>query len=1505
MWKVREIADKVTNVVMNYTEIEAKVREATNDDAWGPTGALMQEVAQGTFTYEHFPEVMTMLWKRMLQDNKKNWRRTYKSLLLLNYLVRNGSERVVTSAREHIYDLRSLENYTYVDEYGKDQGINVRHKVHELIDFIQDDDKLREERKKAKKNKDKYVGMSSDAMGMRFGGNSGWDDTPRWKKDEFGDWDPDKGGGISRGNNRHGNRNFEDMGNNSDDGDRYDSENEGGSHTRRGREYKDKDSDSLDSAEKREHSSKPSTPARTKPTTSVKKIDLGAAAHYGRGSNSLNSSPVKSNSNVTQQDGSKAQGDLLNDILGGNITPGLGDEDDFNPRASENSHASPGGEFGDFTSAFGKSASSKTSGVNDEFADFSSAFSEGVTVSSNTVGSSNQQFNSGTIGSTASIPSSNGIFGISQSDTDLLSDLGGVFTSVQPAALANNTAHSAILLTTNHNLNPLEATFTSPATQRCHESEGNMSLGTRAQDQDSHSLSSTVAVNPALQMPEENAECLDQFAREFKMSSHNNMEKKNQESFGVTNSISLKRKIYEVVGRFIALKVPDESGNMKQLIKSLTYFLPGPFTPQKFQGLDVPSSDLTQFYELHYRQVLEIILERYSPDWVDVETEVLISKLMVIDGSGIILFYEALHVLARTLRDAKGPSQKLDFVIDVLEKVVQSESMVSAVLDHCSVRNVSSERKPNFVMVQNRLDEIWEEVVQLLISLPSRVSNKIKYASKDTFVPDLYCKILCCHIAKCVQFLFGAVHKKCIPLKSHVLSVLMSKLIINFNDDRKSVGLLALIKIFEHWCSCSTYHTVVQNMFLNLHHEAVVIIARMILEKCSSPSAVYNILGNIVRQSQTWKHILCTKMLLMSYHEWEDSTFVENLIGCLAYMHFENLCRKATSDVPVVPSGGMLIDVLVNLLTVWGDGSALNHTPLEQHIYITQAIILCIHYLQVSHQTALEAEKICERCALKECDRKLIESKLFLGIPVHLESPFEPVRAIGMITAEIIVSILHKNDEPKLKFEYEDLRKDAESIVKALKKLGPTKIVVEVKGQQDSERCDFQNKTDCSRQIENVDIVLGNDLLCHLESECGLALAVKDDKNLNMNVDVNVDTNGEIDAGKSVYVTSETGQMKHDSDDTLDSDDDLIPYDMSGDVKVSAKKRPRYLRDLRDGLLETEDCERFSESLEICESLILSQLPDDDISLGIELLEILVCLEEKFCTDNFDGHRYSACVAILSTFPESCAEYLCSQFNTGFGKYSIGQRLFMLDCLAGAARKLSNLQVPIPHFQDKKDTKHPQFGTGMKLNRKQNTKENFVPNTLSNSAKDIVRRRIESHTRRFVSAPKPPPVGEANKFSAVAGSFFFPLLYGFNSNFGESCFLRNSYTDHNCLLLVHFLHTIAIVMTSSINCPLSVRMGKELMDLCWMLRYHSQAKVRLAVMGCVGAVVIAVPKSILLLDLYESLLECRLWLLEVMKTGLRQGDPDSDCREFAAHLLALIGNLIGENLLASDFVNTF
>lgn len=95
-----------------------------------------------------------------------------------------------------------------------------------------------------------------------------------------GEWDPDKDGSNSRGPRTGGG--FHDSANNSDDGERFDSDNESSSQ-RKGREYKDKDSDSLDSSEKKEKLKLPSTPARGKPAGgNLKKIDLGAAAHFGK-----------------------------------------------------------------------------------------------------------------------------------------------------------------------------------------------------------------------------------------------------------------------------------------------------------------------------------------------------------------------------------------------------------------------------------------------------------------------------------------------------------------------------------------------------------------------------------------------------------------------------------------------------------------------------------------------------------------------------------------------------------------------------------------------------------------------------------------------------------------------------------------------------------------------------------------------------------------------------------------------------------------------------------------------------------------------------------------------------------------------------------------------------------------------------------------------------------------------------------------------------------------------
>lgn len=66
---------------------------------------------------------MDMLDKR-LNDKGKNWRHVLKSLKVLDYCLHEGSELVVTWARKNIYIIKTLREFQYIDEDGKDVGQN-------------------------------------------------------------------------------------------------------------------------------------------------------------------------------------------------------------------------------------------------------------------------------------------------------------------------------------------------------------------------------------------------------------------------------------------------------------------------------------------------------------------------------------------------------------------------------------------------------------------------------------------------------------------------------------------------------------------------------------------------------------------------------------------------------------------------------------------------------------------------------------------------------------------------------------------------------------------------------------------------------------------------------------------------------------------------------------------------------------------------------------------------------------------------------------------------------------------------------------------------------------------------------------------------------------------------------------------------------------------------------------------------------------------------------------
>lgn len=141
----------IKNVTNGYSLVQKLVRNATLNDPLGPTTFEMEELAQLTHQSQtDFLEIMDMLDRR-LNDKGKNWRHVAKSLTVLDYLVRFGSEKCVLWAKDNLYIVKTLREFIHFDEADHDQGALIRVKAKELVSFLRDDERLRHERELAQR----------------------------------------------------------------------------------------------------------------------------------------------------------------------------------------------------------------------------------------------------------------------------------------------------------------------------------------------------------------------------------------------------------------------------------------------------------------------------------------------------------------------------------------------------------------------------------------------------------------------------------------------------------------------------------------------------------------------------------------------------------------------------------------------------------------------------------------------------------------------------------------------------------------------------------------------------------------------------------------------------------------------------------------------------------------------------------------------------------------------------------------------------------------------------------------------------------------------------------------------------------------------------------------------------------------------------------------------------------------------------------------------------------
>ncbi|KAI8078015.1 uncharacterized protein B0P05DRAFT_587631 [Gilbertella persicaria] len=184
------VVRSIKNIAKGFSDVQIKVREATSNDPWGPSGTLMNEIAQLTYNETDFIEIMDMIDRR-LNDKGKNWRHVFKALLLLDYCLHVGSENVVLYAKENIYVVKTLKEFQHIEENGKDVGANVRQKAKDITNLLTDDNRLREERRSRQGMRDRMASVGdylNETVRYYNGLNGGtgegqpWDDENELKK---------------------------------------------------------------------------------------------------------------------------------------------------------------------------------------------------------------------------------------------------------------------------------------------------------------------------------------------------------------------------------------------------------------------------------------------------------------------------------------------------------------------------------------------------------------------------------------------------------------------------------------------------------------------------------------------------------------------------------------------------------------------------------------------------------------------------------------------------------------------------------------------------------------------------------------------------------------------------------------------------------------------------------------------------------------------------------------------------------------------------------------------------------------------------------------------------------------------------------------------------------------------------------------------------------------------------------------------------------------------------
>eukprot|EP00930_Biecheleria_cincta_P082834 TRINITY_DN72485_c0_g1_i1.p1 TRINITY_DN72485_c0_g1~~TRINITY_DN72485_c0_g1_i1.p1 ORF type:complete len:506 (-),score=107.07 TRINITY_DN72485_c0_g1_i1:50-1567(-) len=145
------------------TPFEKNLREATSNRKWGCSNSVLHELALDAQSYKYRQKIMARAWEN-LKGNQEKWRRILKTLIMLEYLLKNGSDTILAELRTEQLSIRRLTSYQCREE-GVDRGSGVREKAEKIFKLLEDKELLKEEREQARLHHAKLSGSGTAGGG--------------------------------------------------------------------------------------------------------------------------------------------------------------------------------------------------------------------------------------------------------------------------------------------------------------------------------------------------------------------------------------------------------------------------------------------------------------------------------------------------------------------------------------------------------------------------------------------------------------------------------------------------------------------------------------------------------------------------------------------------------------------------------------------------------------------------------------------------------------------------------------------------------------------------------------------------------------------------------------------------------------------------------------------------------------------------------------------------------------------------------------------------------------------------------------------------------------------------------------------------------------------------------------------------------------------------------------------------------------------------------------------